>query len=135
MYRLIYISTAQRETTQDHIDQILAVSRINNCRDGLTGLLIYDGKRFFQYIEGEEARVRTALTRIKADPRHRGLVELSSSTGQNRQFPNWEMAGMRADSPAALETIVADLTQSCDTQLAAQLVGFAQVRGSKASAA
>ena len=93
VYRIIYISSTRYAHTNGDIDAILFQSQKNNLRDGLTGLLIYDGKRFFQYLEGEETQVCRTVERIRADDRHYALVVLSEKETERRQFGNWAMAG------------------------------------------
>ena len=55
--QLVYISTSRSPShvPQSEIDAILAVSRRNNGRDGLTGLLAIGGRRFLQVLEGPSA--------------------------------------------------------------------------------
>jgi hypothetical protein len=92
LHQITYISTAQAELTEDSVQTILASSRRNNRREGITGLLISDGTRFLQALEGDEAAVTAAYARIKADPRHRAAVILTSKAVTERQFGFWDMA-------------------------------------------
>ena len=128
VYRVIYISSTRRVQSNAEIDVILRTSQENNHRDGLTGLLIYDGKRFFQYLEGEEAQVRRTLARIRADERHYALVVLSEKETDRRQFGQWSMAGHYMSPRENLEQCVERLTTGCDPHVAAELRGFATVR-------
>ena len=43
MERIIYISTARSDPDREIVEDILRVSRRNNRRDGLTGLLVVGG--------------------------------------------------------------------------------------------
>ena len=95
MYQLTYISTANGLAIGD-VDQILMISRRNNSRDSVTGLLVYDGVRFLQALEGERSCVEAAFARIKLDPRHRAAVVLSRRDVEARQFGNWAMAAEQA---------------------------------------
>lgn len=128
MYRLIYISTVASEVGDIEVDRILATSRLRNAASGITGLLIYDGVRFLQYLEGEEADVTATFGRIKCDPRHRGVVELWVSMGNERQFPQWTMASRRVDDGADLGDAVAEMTRQCDPRIAVELLSFARLR-------
>ena len=103
MYQLTYISTARRGLVAADIEAILRSSRSNNDRDAITGLLLYDGVRFLQALEGERAPVEAAFGRIKADDRHRAAVMLSERELGDRQFGSWAMACEKADpSPGAV---------------------------------
>ena len=95
MLQLVYISTARGPVD---MTAILRVSRRNNARDAVTGLLYHDGRRFLQALEGEEAEVEAAFARIAADPRHRAVVVLSRRTVDTREFGPWEMAERRSGS-------------------------------------
>jgi hypothetical protein len=92
MLQLVYISSS--DTAQGPVDapKILRVSRCNNLRDGITGLLFTDGIRFLQALAGPADVVDAAFTRIKTDLRHRAVVLLSQRDVTEREFGPWEMA-------------------------------------------
>ena len=46
MIQLTYISTATRNIVENSVSEILKISRLNNAAAGVTGLLLYDGRRF-----------------------------------------------------------------------------------------
>ena len=79
MFRLCYISTSREPIDAELCDGILRVSRRNNDRDGVTGLLIAGRHRFFQALEGEEGAVRRAFDRIRQDPRHFACVVIEDA--------------------------------------------------------
>ncbi len=89
MLQITYISTA---TGPVDTAAILAVSRRNNARDRVTGLLYANGKRFLQVLEGETVDVERTLVRITADTRHRAMVVLSCRDVSVREFGDWAMA-------------------------------------------
>ena len=128
VFRTIYVSSTRKPQSDDVIEEILATSRRNNRVQGLTGLLIYDGKRFLQYLEGEEGSVRDAIARIRADERHYALVVLSERQTARRQFAEWSMAGHRTEPGETLAGSVRRLTRDCDSDVASELAGFAEVR-------
>lgn len=92
MHQIVYISSALAGVTPGDICQILAVSRRNNAIEGLTGLLIHDGVRFLQALEGERDAVLARFARIREDSRHRAIVILSEREIAERQFGLWAMA-------------------------------------------
>jgi hypothetical protein len=108
MRQLLYISTVHRDVAAT-IDPatILAASRANNARDRITGLLFFNGKRFLQALEGEEAVVDATFARIQQDARHFGMVLLSDRRVATREFGEWAMAYHTAGTgdPAALDRI------------------------------
>ena len=98
MLQLVYISSA---VAAPDTAPILAVSRHNNMRDDITGLLYADGKRFLQVLEGPAEAVETTYARIAADPRHRAVVQLSRRTVAAREFGQWRMAERLPDELGA----------------------------------
>ena len=109
MYQLTYISTARPGLIDADIDAILASSRRHNNRNGVTGILVYDGKRFLQALEGERDAVELTYHRIKADPRHRATVQLSLRDIGKREFGMWDMAAHRSSHVAMGGTIADDV--------------------------
>ena len=132
MLQLTYISTATEQVTDRSVDEILATSRLNNAAGGITGLLLYDGRRFLQALEGDAALVNAAFHRIKQDRRHKAVVMLSSKDVEERAFGNWAMAAGRASPTAGGRSIpeqVDALTQAvADPGMRALFRGFAEVR-------
>jgi hypothetical protein len=116
MLQITYISTARPELPAEAIDEILAASRRNNHADGITGLLLYDGYRFLQALEGEAGRVQRCFERIKADPRHRACVLLSKYEVIDRSFGTWSMASQRVG--IAHGNTVAELVDSLTDEVA-----------------
>lgn len=89
MLQLVYISTVVGDPDTA---AILRVSRRNNERAGITGLLYCDGRRFLQALEGEPPAVEAAFERIRRDVRHRAVVVLSRREVAAREFGPWAMA-------------------------------------------
>jgi hypothetical protein len=114
VFQLTYISTAKPGIGDAEVESILRVSRANNAHDGITGLLVHDGVRFLQALEGDRQRVLDAYQRIRRDDRHRAAVKLSERDVGERQFGDWAMAAERADArpgavsmPQIVDTLVA----------------------------
>ena len=128
MRQIIYVSTAINLVATDP-DAILAVSRRNNRRDGITGLLYSDGKRFLQVLEGKEDPVAAAIDRIEKDARHRAIVILSDRKIAAAEFGDWSMAHRFPGSDGdAFVNSVADLVSATSPSLRATFESFAAVR-------
>jgi len=132
MLQLTYISTATAAVGETEVNAILKASRRNNAAAGVTGLLLYDGRRFLQALEGEVAQVHAVYERIKADPRHRAVVLLSSRDVEARAFGEWSMAAQRVTAggaggsvPEQVDAITADVA---DPNLRETFRSFARVR-------
>ena len=102
MYFLIYISSASREFSETELRELLAKSRLNNEKLGITGSLLYKDGNVMQVIEGDEEAVKALYNKITLDPRHRGILTLLEGQEEERQFPEWSMAFMDLNSAEAI---------------------------------
>ena len=57
MFRLVYLSTANSHFSKAELTSLLQLSRSNNQRLGITGMLLYKDDNFIQILEGEKATV------------------------------------------------------------------------------
>ena len=106
-HRLVYLSDAAPSFQVSELPQLLTVSRANNERDGLTGLMIFHERRFFQVLEGDMNAVMTCFNRIMRDPRHENLFMIETTAAQTRAFGQWRMAYEQvSDLPVELRQTV-----------------------------
>jgi len=135
MHQLVYISTSRREISPEMLREILSVSRTNNERVGVTGLLVSGGNRFLQVLEGPTEAVCNTYMRIEQDKRHFATVVLTSRSVSARAFGDWSMAfkqGSRA-SDGTLREIVYGITENLtDAGLRADFRGFAELHSQAA---
>lgn len=89
--QLTYVSrnalSGGANTLNRQLGDILAVSRRNNGRDGITGYLVSDGAWFLQILEGDHEKVMAALVRIRFDARHSDVAVISTREIRTRSFP------------------------------------------------
>lgn len=132
MLQLVYVSTARaavdvsgRSDVETPVPNILRVSRSNNRRDAITGLLHFNGKRFLQALEGEPALVEAAFERIRQDPRHFAVVILSRREVATREFGEWAMAHQeRSIDHDAFVARVANLVRNASPSVRGTFEGF-----------
>jgi hypothetical protein len=65
-----------------------------NAVDGVTGLLVFDGVRFLQIVEGSEE----AIDSLRADPRHSAIEVRDERLVDERSFPDWSMELVRVSA-------------------------------------
>lgn len=128
MIQLCYISTARPFVTPREIETILEISRVNNRRAGVTGILLFNGKRFLQLLEGDADAVETVYRRIARDPRHFAIVRLSERAIDAREFDHWDMAYRRFPGETAADRVnaqVASLTRLASPNVKALFTSYA----------
>ena len=110
---LTYCSRANHNLTKADIDRIIAVSRINNPRHGITGWLVCGSGVFFQWLEGSREDVKALMVSISADTRHDTIVVLNESEDVGeRLFVDWDMELVSADD--IREVLVDAIGESTD---------------------
>jgi hypothetical protein len=91
IYHLSYVSTGCDGLRFEHIKEVLEVAHENNKENGITGILVYCNKHFFQILEGDKDTVEELFTKISIDPRHDNVIKLQSTFIVKRQFEKWSM--------------------------------------------
>ena len=89
--QIVYASSASPLFRPDDLAGILAVSRRNNARAGVTGVLLYSDGNVLQAFEGPAEAVDATYARVHADGRHRGVLMLYRGLSAERSFPDWAM--------------------------------------------
>ena len=96
---IAYRSRAVKPFSEEQLHDLMIGSQINNRKAGLTGLLIYDEGRFFQWIEGHPDRVTGVWETIRHDQRHTDIELIGNQPVPLRFFGDWDMRlGVRGSS-------------------------------------
>ena len=116
---LVYTSQATIEPTDEYLQNILMSSRRNNADTDITGILLFRGSRFIQFLEGSPERIDALMTVLHDDPRHHNIRVLSEESAEHRRFTDWRMGYRKlgAGRPYGGEGIrdsFSDLTQESD---------------------
>lgn len=102
LHRLLYCSRntipGAIEAVAAEVRGILAISRVNNARDGVTGGLLFSKGCFAQVLEGPLDAVEATFERIQCDARHSEVIVLQTGPITKRDFPDWSMAFAGADA-------------------------------------
>lgn len=96
---LVYCSEVVPGLTVDQIDDLTRDAAAHNLIAGVTGVLLCDGFRFLQYIEGPEDGTALTYSRILNSRSHTEIVELGHSRGRVRCFPYWSMRWIPVEEP------------------------------------
>jgi hypothetical protein len=125
IHNIVYCSQASQYMDKDSIDRIIATSKHNNPRSGITGLLTFGSGFFFQWLEGPEDNVTSLFKTISADPRHFNVVLLTKEHEfRERIFPNWDMELVKAED---ISTVLEDaIYEAFDPKKKSVLVNMLQ---------
>ncbi len=95
LYRLTYESKSLLPSEGDArvaaLQDILCSSRIRNIRSGVSGILIYNQKEFYQVLEGNKDEVEEIFGSIVRDRRHTAVNVLERNFVSSRIFHSWSM--------------------------------------------
>lgn len=91
LYHIAYVSAARDPLVPQLLADILDVSARNNARDGITGVLMYHDRTFFQILEGARDAVKSCYARICMDNRHSGVCLMWEHDVESRVFSDWAM--------------------------------------------
>jgi len=97
LVRCLYASRPVAGSDSYALDRILAQSRKNNPRSGVTGLLCVADSLFLQVLEGGRDEVCELFNAIVRDDRHEHVRLLVYEEISERRFGNWTMGQVSAD--------------------------------------
>lgn len=102
LHEVIYISTLAKAAPISVVGEVAGKSRSRNRDRDITGLLVFDGMRFCQQLEGTQKEVLKLTERIRNDPRHTGVEVLHHGLLAERRFRQFSLAFTSVDDTEAL---------------------------------
>ena len=100
---LVYVSTSVVPFSKQDFLELLAKSRENNLKLGITGMLLFKDGNFLQVHEGDREKVHSLYQKITQDPRHAKLAGLFEGSSTERDFPDWSMGFHDLRSPETVK--------------------------------
>jgi hypothetical protein len=88
---LCYQSRAKRQPSSDDLAQLVLEARERNKQFGVTGMLVHEGGRFYQWLEGPETALEGLWSSIKRDDRHEDIELLGEGVTPVRLFSEWDL--------------------------------------------
>ena len=102
LYEILYVSTIAPDASASVMAEIVGKARLHNRWLEITGLLIFDGMRFCEQMEGRQADVMAQLARIETDERHFNLQVVHQGPLAGRRFSRFSMGYTTLDDDDAL---------------------------------
>ncbi|MGF6211033.1 BLUF domain-containing protein [Comamonas sp. 4034] len=101
LHCLLYISQIAPDLDVHQVGQIVKQARELNAIQGITGILVFDGERFAQYVEGPAEAISSLATKLAVDARHRHFNPLlTQELAGKRRFASWAMGYSDVDMDA-----------------------------------
>ena len=122
LYEVLYVSTIAPDQPLSVVAEIAGRARVVNAELDITGLLIFDGQRFCQQLEGPQKAVLKLIERIRNDPRHINVEVLHHGPLAGRRFQQFTLAFSTVEDVDALARM-----EQLDGEAA--LAAFEAVRG------
>lgn len=93
MLSLLYMShnNIADERANQEVQALNHKSVITNKRKDITGVLIFTGTHFCQFLEGPEGAVCSLADKIRRDPRHTDVWVVHQEAVTVRRFAGWSM--------------------------------------------
>ena len=96
--RVVYGSTAVAEFAEADLKTLLHDARERNAARGISGILLYAERAFFQVLEGPDDEITSLLESLLRDSRHHAIAVLLDQKIDERDFAEWSMGYRRLES-------------------------------------
>jgi hypothetical protein len=118
LHNIVYCSRATPWVDDAAVDRIVAAAQRYNPAHGITGMLVFGGGIFFQWLEGPRAHIEGLMALLHSDSRHEGIVPLSETEEvRDRLFPDWAMERV---GPEDIRVVLLDALQTASDDRHAQ---------------
>lgn len=91
LQEILYSSELAAGIPANEVGSIIAQARTGNVRRGVTGLLVFDGHRFCQHLEGPRDVVVRLMDRIAMDERHAQVRVMYEGLVPQRRYAGFEV--------------------------------------------
>ena len=91
VHEILYCSVLSPDQSANIVGRIVSQARARNAQDHITGLLVFDGIRFCQHVEGSRENVVELMRRIAQDPRHRDVRVVYEGSRAQRRYQRFDL--------------------------------------------
>lgn len=105
LHAVLYTSSLATGTPVTAVAAVVGAARHKNREEDLTGLLVFDGVGFLQYLEGPLAQLNACLERIRKDRRHERFSVVYQGACSARRFKGFSLGYAIADGHPPSEVI------------------------------
>lgn len=103
---LLYVSALAKGCDDLTVSDIARQAIQKNSEVQVTGLLLFDGTHFAQFVEGPPHAIKDLTRALQRDLRHEGMQVLFQATSLTpRRFPQWAMGYLEVHLGGGLERL------------------------------
>jgi len=110
---LAYRSVAVGTPTEDDMLTLMRAAQSRNKAENVSGVLLYDHGRFFQWLEGPISALERLWDSISHDPRHTEIRVLRQEPISERLFAEWDLQ-VASGGQVSVEAAVAAMDSSSE---------------------
>lgn len=107
---VVFVSEAASHLNAEHLASIMADAARFNRNAGVSGVTLYDGRRFLAYMEGPPDGLDVAFSRAAGASSHAELIELAKGRVGQRRLPFWPMRCIPLSASDLVQLVRADWT-------------------------
>ena len=97
LHEALYVSTIAPDEPLSVVADIAGRARTYNAAHDITGVLIFDGMRFCQQLEGQQKEVLALIEHISNDKRHTNVTIFHHGPLTERRFKSFALAFTNMD--------------------------------------
>lgn len=91
LHEILYCSVLAPDQPANIVGQIVTRARARNAELKISGVLVFDGLRFCQHLEGPRTEITRVMDRIGQDPRHVDVRVVYDGQLAERRYGRFEM--------------------------------------------
>jgi len=105
LHEILYCSVLAPDLEPDAVGKIVGQARARNAAREISGLLVFDGQRFCQHIEGPQRELLSLMNAIGEDRRHTDIRVVYEGTLDARRYQRFDMGYADIEGPNTLSTM------------------------------
>lgn len=94
----VYASSVTEGLGADKFERIMDDAARFNRLAGVTSVILFDGDRFFQYLEGPADGIATVYVKIRQSRSHTDIVDVAQGIVSARHMPYWPVKIIAVDA-------------------------------------
>ncbi|RXH19597.1 BLUF domain-containing protein [Bradyrhizobium guangzhouense] len=109
----VYVSSSLLgESADGEIANIRSIAETRNAELGLTGVLMFSGRHFAQFLEGPDEKLAVMKASICRDRRHADIRTLATPAIKQRRYGGWALA--YSGRATAIDRVLSDAVRAQD---------------------